>query len=67
MNKSIMLKNDFKLVGKEIVYYYNKNLKLWSETELICYESFMYSFFNTLKNIKKLIKIMNEIDVTNKN
>jgi hypothetical protein len=54
---SQLFRVDIKIIGKEIVFYYNITTKLWVETNLLLYESFVYSYFNNTNTAKILRRI----------
>lgn len=52
----------YKAISNDIIYYYNKNLKLWCEVDRNQYTSFVFNFFNnSITDIKKVLK--NTIDI----
>ena len=53
---SKLFKDDIKYINEKVIYYYNKTIKLWLETNTQCYESFVYSYFNNTAKVLKRIK-----------
>jgi hypothetical protein len=53
---SKLFKDDIKFINEKIVFYYNVTTKLWVETNITCFESFVYSYFNNTAKILKKIK-----------
>jgi putative DNA primase/helicase len=53
----------YKVISDDIIYYYNKNTKLWSEVSKDEYDAFVFDFLNnSAKKIKKVIKKSENID-----
>ena len=53
----------YKVISDDIIYYYNKNSKLWVEVSKDEYDSFVFDFFNnSSKKRKKILKKTENVD-----
>lgn len=53
----------YKVISKDIIYYYNKTSKLWVEVDKNQYDAFVFEFYdNSTKDIKKVLKSTQDID-----
>ena len=53
----------YKVISKDIIYYYNKNSKLWVEVDRNQYDAFVFDFYNNSASIiKTILKKTEDID-----
>ena len=53
----------YKVISKDIIYYYNKNSKLWVEVDRNQYDAFVFDFYNNSASvIKSILRKTEDID-----